>query len=153
MNVHYAIRDKKYQFAKDSLTEYLQNNGYRRTPERYAILHEIYDREDHFDAETLYVHMKRQNYHISRATVYNTLDLLVQSNLVVKHHFDGSVARFEKAIAKPQHDHMVCVNCGKIHEFSDPRISEISREVSDKSGFELDRHTLILYGRCLNGCE
>ena len=139
--------------ALDLFKDYLEKNGYRKTPERFAILSEIYARTDHFDAEALYVHMKKSDYHVSRATVYNTLDLLCQCQLIKKHHFDGHVTRYEKTHGVPEHDHVICVDCGKILEFSDPRIKEILNDLESNSDMSIIGHALIVYGRCKNGCK
>ncbi len=143
-----TIKEVLQQFSN-----HLEKTNQRKTPERFAILEEIYRRTDHFDAEALYIHMKTQSYRVSRATVYNTLELLVSCNLVTRHQFGSNLARYERAHGRRQHDHIICTNCGKVLEFCDPRIQQIKDMMGELMNFNVESHSLNLYGTCKDGCE
>jgi Fur family ferric uptake transcriptional regulator len=132
----------------DLFTAYLEKNNLRKTSERFSILDEIYSRKDHFDAEALYIDLKNKNIGVSKATVYNTLDLLVSCNLIVKHSFDNNQALYEKSHNYMQHDHVVCQVCKEVTEFCDPRIQQITSKIKDLLTFNITHHSLVVYGVC-----
>ena len=132
----------------DVFRVFLKARNLRQTPERFAILDEVYHTEGHFDADELYLRLKNSNVRVSRATIYNTLDLLVACNLVGRHQFGHNQAKFEKAYSYWQHDHLICLECGKILEFCDPRIQSIQDTIAEIFNFNVKRHSLQLFGYC-----
>ena len=131
------------------LDSYLEMNNHRKTPERYAILRAVYETDGHFTLDELGEKLvKEYKFLVSRATLYNTLNLFLELRLVIRHRFHGST-KYEACYDNNSHSHQICTVCGKVTEIDSPEISEVINELRLKR-FRKDGYTLYIYGICSN---
>ncbi len=141
--------DKIKVAARDTFTEYMKVKKLRKTPERYAILDKVFDMTDHFFIESLYSALEVDAYHVSRATVYNTIELLIDSGLVRRHKFGNKPTQYEKVTTSGiiNHHHLICTQCGKIKEVKDPELIKLVNSRRHPT-FHSSYFALYVYGVC-----
>lgn len=144
----HEINEAHYEAAKEKFKNFLEQNKHRKTPERFAILKEIYINQHHFDAEELYIKMKRNAYRVSRATIYNTLDILGKCDLIRCHQFGDNKTLYERSYGIAEHDHVICTSCGDIKEFDDQYVREAVVQRAADLGWRIQRHALNIYALC-----
>ncbi len=139
--------------ANETLKEFLKKTKNRNTPERFEVLNYALDYEGHFTADELFITMKNGGSFISRATVYNTLELLTQAGLLTLRSFGDKLKHYESNLRKQVHDHLICMDCGHIIEFVRPEIAAIAHSVCNERGFQPDAHSFNVYAHCIRKGE
>jgi Fur family transcriptional regulator, ferric uptake regulator len=135
--------------AQDILARHLHSRGKSRaTPERASILDEVMQSQGHFDAESLYYRLRSNGVKVSKATVYNTLDLLQECGLVTKYRFADKLSRYEKSFGKPHHHHLICLECGDIVEFVNEKLNRLQEEVCGEKEFTPNSSSVQIFGTC-----
>ena len=128
--------------------EALKKEGLKYTPQRTAVLEEIIKDKGHRESEEIYLELKKSGQHVSRATVYRTMDILVNNGFARKMNLGDGRARYESKVNSPHHDHLVCMDCGLIVEFMDQKIEDLQDEIAIQYEFQLKRHIHQLFGLC-----
>lgn len=136
--------------ARQRLTEFLEMKKMRKTPERFMILDAIYSISTFFDAEMLKKKLQGE-FPVSLATIYNTLELLLHCNLIIRHTFDLRVVKYEKTPLGASHYYRICMQCGNYKEFTDLKLKK-SISLREFSAFKTQHHSLYFYGICKK-CE
>jgi len=133
---------------REQFRTFLRTKMYRNTQERFRVLERAAEFDRHFTADELYVYMNTNGDKISRATVYSTLDLLTQCNIIVKHRFQGDSATYELAARKPNHDHLICRDCGHMIEFEESALFALQDTIADRYRMRALRHSLQIFAEC-----
>ena len=127
------------------LKEVLKKEGLRFTKQRLAVWDEIKDSNEHHDADKIYENIKSKNLNVSRATVYRTLDILAKNKFIRKLDVGDGRIRYEAKISKDHHDHMICLETGKIIEFYNEEIERLQDTIAKKHGYKVIRHSHQLF--------
>ena len=127
------------------LVEVLRKEGLRYTSQRQAVWDEIKKSEEHRDVEDIYLQLKSNNHNVSRATVYRTIDVLVKNHMVRKMDLGDGRNLFEPRIDDEHHDHMICLDTGKIIEFFDEELEDLQDKIAEKHGYKVVRHVHQLF--------
>jgi len=134
--------------AAARFSEFLARNRLRLTQERRTILDEMLQIRGHFDADSLLVHFRRKERPVSRATLYRTLARLVEAGLVHKIEMAEGQAQYEVMVGRHHHDHMICLECGRIVEFESRDIERLQEEICRRKGFRMTGHMHQIRGQC-----
>ena len=132
----------------NNFKDILKGEGMKFTPQRAAILEEIILDLGHRECEDIYLALKQKGEHVSRATVYRTLDILVQNDLARKMELGDGKARYESKMGNEHHDHLICTSCGTILEFVNQDIEDLQDKIAKNYNFTLKRHIHQLFGLC-----
>jgi Fur family ferric uptake transcriptional regulator len=128
---------------------YLREQGLPVTQQREAVARVVFSSVDHLSVDEIEAELRRDGHRIGKATIYRTLDLLVRSQLVGEHDFGQGFKRYEHRLsAQPVHEHLICLECGKVLEFRSSEVEDIERRVTAEMGFKPARHRLEIYGLC-----
>ena len=128
--------------------EFVRNKGLRNTPEREQVVKLVFSIHDHFDVDELYLRLRGQNEKISKATVYRTIPLLLESGLIQEAYFEDGQVHYEHIYGHEHHCHLRCLDCGKIVEFKEKSVLGVEEEVGDRFDFMVTGHKLEVYGYC-----
>jgi len=132
---------------EEAFTQYLIEKSLRKTTERYMILEHICQIRSHFDVEMLRQRLEEHNFHVSRASIYNTFELLMDARVIVRHQFSSQLVKYELKTLAAMHHHVICNYCGAVKEIKNDKIS---KDVANQriTKFTYEYHSLYIYGMC-----
>ena len=128
---------------------YLREQGLPVTQQRQSVAEVVFASDRHLSVDDIEQELRESGERIGKATVYRTLDLLVRSKLVEEHDFGEGFKRYEHRLSQqPVHEHLICVECGKVVEFRSREVQTLEEAVAREHGFLAARHKLEIYGLC-----
>jgi Fur family transcriptional regulator, ferric uptake regulator len=130
------------------LEAYMATRGLRSTEQRRLIIDTLFIVREHLTIDALLEEVRKSDPRVGHATVYRTMKMLTEGDIVHERKFDDGHTRYELAHEHSHHDHLICVNCGAITEFEEPQIEELQDRVAARYGFRVDHHKHELYGVC-----
>jgi len=130
--------------------QYLKDKGLKITNQRLLVAEKIFSSHNHFTAEGLLDELKDNKDKISKATIYRILSIMVEAGLLEEHDFGKDYKYYEHIIGHEHHDHIICVQCGRIVEFIDDQIEDLQKNAAAKNGFKITGHSLNIYAICQN---
>lgn len=134
---------------EDKFKEYLRSEGLKLTPERQIILKGVSSIHHHFDVEELFERLRKQRKRISRATIYRTLPLLIESKMIKESlRCQDNLIKYEYIFGHEHHDHLICLKCGKVYEFKDEEIERLQEMICKRYKFKPVEHRLGIRGYC-----
>lgn len=136
------------RMALDEFIKFMTENGHNITNQRKRIAASFFELSGHHSLEEFYQHIGRKYPGIGQTTVYRTLKLLCDAGLATGIQFSDNITRYEVARPQLHHDHLVCLNCGKVVEICDSRIESLQKQIAEDNGFILTAHSHNLYGYC-----
>jgi Fur family ferric uptake transcriptional regulator len=132
----------------DVFRKYIKSKGLRYTRERETVIKEIFSRHDHFDVESLYLRLRNKGMNISRASIYRTIPLLLETGLVQEVFHEEGHMHYEHIYGHPQHCHLRCVQCGRIVEFREDSIAPLTERLAQQYNFDIKGYKLDIIGFC-----
>jgi Fur family ferric uptake transcriptional regulator len=139
----------KGDWSKDeALLRYMAQHGLKNTRQRSLIIETFFHTGGHLSVEEVWNKVRSQDAKVSVATVYRTMKLLAECGLAHARNFGDGQTRYEAAVGRQHHDHLICTRCGTIVEFENDRIEAMQEAVARKHGFKVTSHKMELYGLC-----
>lgn len=153
-----SLTDADLDLALASFEEFLRSKRLKMTDQRRTMIRAALDNPGHFTAEELYRKLNGAGEQVSIATVYRGLSLLEEAALIEGHDFSDGQRRYERALDREHHDHMICVDCREVIEFKSEDIERLQQQIVEDHGFTLEDHSLTLFVKCnalkqTGGCE